>query len=259
MKKYDDDFLNGVWAKIEEKEENRKILEFISEDLSVSEKQSEIRMAKIFSRLGLSGIFGGMCDVIVVSFALTICICFFLWRAVCATPDLLYVQAFLGAPVLYTAMMALTFIKENQMNTYEIQMSCKYTFCHLIAFRMLIGGSLSLIFNLVHMVFLWQQFDVQLIRLLALSFSSVLIFACLLLAGMIYFKKQKLFFVFPGIWMLFNLGISLGFFDAYAGFVERIPVLVLGGIVLLGAVLMGVGTARLIKIDFRKGYAGCCS
>lgn len=244
-----DDFLNGIWERIQEKEEDTKLYQ------AFEEKEQER-----FGLLGLSGKFQiselmfGMWDVVCVSFLAAVLFVFMISWFFGVSGDYIYAAAFVSAPYLYGLTFILGWQKERQCLAYPLEMCCKYTFFHVLAARMLFCSFLGMSFNIVYLIVLAFRFDVDYVRMLALSFSALMIFSLLLAAGLSRGKRFLWAVLLGGLWVIVNLAGMCWQSEGYARLLQQIPIWALGVCAVLAASAYGYILCRLTSPSFRKGY-----
>lgn len=254
MKKTDQDFLNGMWDRVAQKEADIRLYEAVEDTLP----NKSVGMGGFFRNavfgLGLRELLFGMNDCLVVAMCIALMIFFFGYRLVGLDGDNVYVTAFLSAPSLYGAFFGLGWLKERQSNTYGLQMSCKYTFFHVLTARMLFAGATGLIFNLAYMIVLIAKYPADVLRLMAISFSSLMIFSLILVCFIERGKSIRNALIGVGLWMAVNAFIAWNFTTFYQNLLKQVPLALL---LIVGAAAMVFSLyelAKMTSLSFRKGY-----
>ncbi len=247
----DGKLIEGVWKRIEEKERNLKILD----GLERKNESNMLLVARDFlGRMGVKGLFYGIADVVAVSMLISVCvfigICIYLRQ----DPQCVYSMAFIFSPILYACIFCLAFVKETQINTVSVQMSCRYTFFHVLLFRMLLNSGLAVAFNLIYICTLNCLFDMNPLKALALSFSSLMLFSVMLLRSLRRRNKLAGFAETVAVWFGVNIQAFNGARDLYMGFIEQVPF----GVSVLAAFLFGAFYYRelkkIINIEYKRRY-----
>ena len=244
-------FMEEVWKKIEERERDLKILE----GLERKNERNMLLVAKEFlGRLGIKGVFYGMTDVIAVSMVISICIFVGIYIYLGLDSRYVYSMVFIFSPTLYTSVFCLSYIKEMQLNTINVQMSFRYTFFHVLIFRMLLNSGLAIAFNLIYIGTLKYSFHVNLAKALALSFSSLMLFSVMLVKSLGSRNKILGFAWVNIIWFGANVLAFQGINDLYMGFVDQIPISVLVFATFLFGALYYMELKKIICMNYKGRY-----
>lgn len=243
----DDKLIEGVWKRIEERERNLRILYGL-------ERKNESHMlpvAKEFlKRMGIKGLFCGIVDVVAVSMIISVCIfigiCIYLRR----DSEYVYSMAFIFSPTLYACIFGLAYVKEMQINTISVQMSCRFTFYHVLLFRMLLNSGLAIAFNLIYICTFNSLFDMNPVKALALSFSSLMLFSVMMLKALKRKNKLAGFAETVAVWFGVNILAFNGVRDLYMGFIDQIPF----SASVLAAFLFGTFYCRELKKMISMNY-----
>lgn len=252
MKEQEKNFLNGMWQKVQEKEENICLAQILAEEPVKTDMASFVK--EVFFGIGVKRLFSGMLDVIGIAFVVTLLAAMFILKLTFYNNINIHAAAFCSAPILYICVFLLSWLKEMQNGGLELQLSYKYTFFHVLAARMLGTSILGFAFNGIYTLALLIRYEADGIRLLAVSFSSLVLFSVLLLAGM---EKGKHF--------LWAAACGLGFITAnllamfllpewYGGLIGGIPVILLLAAGLLGFFVYLSQLLKLTSLSFRKEY-----
>ena len=244
-----DKLVEGVWKRIEEKERDLKILY----GLERKNESNMLSVAKEFlGRMGVKGLLCGIADVVAISMIISVCIfigiCIYLRR----DSEYVYSMAFIFSPTLYACIFCLAYVKETQINTISVQMSCRYTFFHVLLFRMLLNSGLAIAFNLIYICAFSQLFDMNPVKALALAFSSLMLFSVMMLKALRRKNKLVGFAETAAVWFGGNILAFNGVRDLYMGFIDEIPF----GVSAFAAFLFGVFYYRelkkMISINYRR-------
>ena len=244
-------FIEGVWKKIEERERDLRILD----GLEQRDENNMLLVAKEFlGRMGIKGLFCGITDVVAVSLVISICIVVGIYFYLGMQPQYIYSMVFTFAPTLYTSIFCLSYVKETQINTINVQMSSRYTFFHVLVFRMVLNSGLAMVFNLIYICTLNLWFEMNPMKALALSFSSLMLFSLMLLQSL---KRKNKFLGFAEInivWFGVNLLAFNGVRDFYIRLIDRIPFSVL----IVATFLFGACYCRelkkIISMNYKRRY-----
>ena len=246
-------FLEGMWARVEEKEQNEKLAK-------VWEKKTPRRGVAAFfwdlyRELGPGQLLAGMGDVFCLAFVISLLVLYLLMKCMAdlvASADLV---VFCASPVLYVCIFLLFWCKDVQNGCYGLHMSYKYTFFHVLAVRMLAASFLGMGGNGLYILVLFLQYKVDVIRLLAVSFSSLTCFSVLLLAGMERGRRVGWAVAVCGIWLVLHVTALLYFPQVYGAFLGWIPVYVFLATGLCSLWLYLRQLQYLTTLLFRKEYS----
>lgn len=146
-------------------------------------------LAQTLQAVGLRTLFFGEADCLFLS-ALCLLLCLLPAAAAAARQGPLGPMLFLLSPALYAALHLLTGWKEAQSGTLEWRQTCRISLSTMIALRMLIFGSVSVLVCVPANLLLWYLAggEVSLFWMIALSVSSLCLYGvvslyCLRLRG----------------------------------------------------------------------------
>ena len=244
-------FMEEVWRKVEEKERSLEILS----GLERKNESNMLLVAKEFlGRMGIKGLLSGIIDVIAVSVIISVCIFIGIYLYLGMGSQHIYSMVFIFSPTLYAGIFCLSYIKETQMNTLNVQMSCRYTFFHVLLFRMLLNSGMAIAFNLIYICTLNYRFDMNPVKALALSFSSLMLFSVLLLRSL---RSKNIFLSFTkitSVWFGANLLAFNGIRDLYMGFIDQIPIYVLVMATFLFGAFYYKELKTIISMNYKRRY-----
>ena len=216
--------IDGVWKRIDEKERDLKIIN----GLERKNESNLLPVVKEFlGRMGIKGLFYGIADVIAVSMVISICIFAGVYIYLGFDSQYVYSMIFIFSPTLYASIFCLSYVKEAQINTINVQMSCRYTFFHVLIFRMLLNSGLAILFNLIYICTLDSRFDMNPVKALALSFSSLMLFSVMLAKSLGSRNKLLGFIWVSAVWFGTNIFTFQGIKDLYMKLIDQIPMSVL--------------------------------
>ena len=244
-------FIEGIWKKIEERERDLKILD----GLEQRNENNMLLVAKEFlGRMGIRGLFCGITDVVAVSLVISVCIVVGIFFYLGWEPQYIYSMVFTFAPTLYTSIFCLSYVKETQINTINVQMSCRYTFFHVLVFRMVLNSGLAMVFNLIYICTLNHWFDINPVKALALSFSSLMLFSVMLLQSLRRINKLLGFAEINIVWFGVNLLAFNTVRDFYIRIIDQIPFSVLILAAFLFSAFYYRELKKLININYKRRY-----
>ena len=252
MKKQDEEFIRDVFRKAEEKEQSSRLARVLKEE---QQEPDLFLLLRTFCReAGMRGPYMEMGDVICLAFVVTV-LCFWgIYAALGQDPEQLLSAVFVSAPVLYGMVFALCWLKEVQNGTYSIQMSYRFTFFHILAVRMFGTSLLGLAVNGIYAVFLTFRCEVDGIRIFAVSFTSLMLFSLILLAGIRKGRSIGRGIAAGAGWMILQITASVLMNVWYQKILSAVPLLVLfaAGVLVLGIYIRELGS--LSGIQFRKEF-----
>lgn len=253
MNKTDKDFLDGMWDKVRVKQADMQLCQAVEEDLATGSKTDMMSFIRdAYSGIGIRQLLFGMSDCLVVVLFITLIIFYVCYHVAGNSIDTIYSIAFLSAPCLYGFFFLLGWQKEKQSNSYGVLMSCKYTFFHVLAARMLLAGVAGVGFNLAYLLLLIVKYPVELPRLIVISFTSLMLFSMLFAAAIQKGKNIRNALIVVGVWMALNLIAAFNMPALYQGFLMHIPLLAL---FMAGAAAMlfwMYGLYHMTTLSFRK-------
>lgn len=140
--------------------------------------------AELLLQLNFREIFFGVEDCLFISTLLAILCYLFPVTGAMAQSSSLYSFLFFISPLFYGSLHLLTVWKETMSGLYEWKMTCRCSLRQLTVLRMLIFGGVSVLATVAANVGLWLWIGRQLplLRMMGLSFSSLVLFALMQLA-----------------------------------------------------------------------------
>lgn len=206
---------------------------------------------EMYRSLGFRVIFHDMADVVFLSVMAMALVFYLLLESfkfnspnrgeVCTT-------LFTAAPTLYLLLCLLGFWKERMSDTYDVKMSCKFTVCHLTAFRMLLFSCACILANLALVAAFcaagvvtdfWQTFLV--------TASSLFLFSVLLLWSLFHGRGLVGPTLTAAAWLPANLFVRVLFPDGYERFLQTMPLCLHIAVTVVLACLYLAGLKRLIS------------
>lgn len=254
MKRQDEQFLQDIFDKTEEKEKNLRLAKALQKEMP-PEPDFFMLLWKLLRQAGVRGLFTELVDVIVLSFTVTI-LCFWgIYAALGQNADQLPGAVFVSAPILYGMVFLLSWLKEVQNGTFYIQMSYRNTFFHILAVRMFGSSLIGLLVNAVYAVFLALRCEADGIRIFAVSFTSLMLFSVILLTGLRKGGSVWKGMSAGGVWMGLQIAASALMKSWYQRMLAAVPLYVLfaAGIVILVIYLRELG--QISGVRFRKEFA----
>ena len=243
--------IEGVWQKVAEKERNIEL----ANGLDRRNETDLFYVAKDFlSRMGFKRLLDGMADVITVSMLISIIIFICIYRLIGRNPESIYSLVFIFSPILYASVFILSYIKEVQTNTFKLQMSCRYTFYHVLIFRMTINSGLAIVFNLFYICTLNSKFEINLLKALALSFSSLMLFSVLLLKVLRHRRKVLGFSATSAIWFGINYWAFNSMRGLYMQMIDQIPLGVLLLAIFIFIILYYKELKSMLTMSYKRRY-----
>ena len=172
--------------------------------------------------LGLKNVFYGIGDVLFIT--LSVAAAFFIVLANSAASlaqadDRIYGITFAASPVLYFIFFAISVIKEKSEGSFE--MVCRYTAIHLVSFRMFAAGIGCLLLNTAAAAVVTNFAEVQFADILAVSFSSLFLFALVMIISLLRFGVKGV--AVPAVLLAVCFWAST--FEKYCAFMKNVPII----------------------------------
>lgn len=206
---------------------------------------------EMYRSLGLRVIFHDMSDVVFLSAMAVFFVFYFLlgsFRGDFLSRNDVYTVLFTAAPTLYLLLCLLGFWKERMSGTYDIKMSCKFTVCHLTAFRMLLFSCVCILANLALVsVFCAAGFVVDFWQTFLVTASSLFLFSVLLIWSLLCGRGLAASTAAAAVWLPANLLIRSLFRGGYERFLQTMPLCLHIAVTIVLACLYFAGLKRLIS------------
>jgi len=244
-------FIEGVWKRIEEREQEIEILDALEREHG----KSMLSIARDFyGGMGIKRLFYGFSDVIAVAMVISVCIFIGVYLFLGLDARYVYSMLFIFSPTLYASIFFLSFIKEMQAKTFQVQMGCRYTFLHVMVFRMLMNSGMAVLFNIIYICTLNYRFGLHLNKALALSFSSLMLFSVILLKALEAKRKLLSFAWVNVLWFGVNFLVFHGLNHFYVSFIDQIPFSVLVVTIALCIACYYRELKKMLSRNYRRRY-----
>lgn len=208
---------------------NRQIDQIVT--VGLPPKKTFIQQLKeMYRQLGFKWLVNGMAEVL---FMLLLILAGLVFTAFTAEDFFkteqgsLQAFVFIASPILYLAACTMSFVNVKQAGLYQIEMTCKYNFFQLAAFRMLIFSLLTLGVNLVFIYLLSVIYsNVGFLSAFLLSATSLFFFSFMALFTIINLRLRLTKIVAAGGWGIANLGFILFSKPLYLHVLDQLPLYV---------------------------------
>lgn len=207
--------------------------------------------------LGIKNIFYGVYDVMLISLIVTGAVysAFFFWvNNLPHAEEKIYLFSFTFAPFMFALLFFLNFAKERSSDTFIIKMTCKYSFLHLLAYRMFVFSLLSVAANSIYILVLFSDFKISFVTVISLSLSALFVYSLLLIAMLIKFSTVKPVIALSVSWIAADILFYVYFKEFLMGFLKSVPLFVWMIIVAGAAILYFTSLPKLIS-KRRNKYA----
>lgn len=181
------------------------------------------------THMGLKNIFYGTYDTMAIAVSVFLAIGMAVPAMLHTDSDMLdklTVFMFAFSPMLFMLLYSLSYWKELGESVYPIKMTCKYNVHHLLAYRMLAASLASVVLNGVYVAVLCNRLSIPGITMVCISFSALFLFSLLLIMAVLRFHSLPAVIVLCAGWLLVNAIIGGLALDAYAMFLQAVPVVV---------------------------------
>lgn len=164
----------------------------------------------MYSGIGLRKLFLNSLDIAILSITVFIVagIVFPSSITLAAEADKLVIFLFGFSPLFFAINYGASLWKEHSFGTYAVKMTCRYTVQHLLAYRMLVSSLTGTILNGIYVVILCSRVELPLITMLCISFSSLFVFAMLLIILLLRYDSVISIVMLYGFWIFGNIVLS---------------------------------------------------
>lgn len=207
--------------------------------------------------LGIKNIFYGVYDVMLISLIVTGAVYTLFFFSVNNLPhaeEKIYLFSFTFAPFMFALLFFLNFAKERTSDTFIIKMTCKYSFLHLLAYRMFVFSLLSVVVNSLYILVLFSDFKISFVTVISLSLSALFVYSLLLIAMLLKFSTLKPVIAFSVLWIAADILLYVYSRDFLMGLLKSVPLFVWMIIVAGAAILYFTSLPKLIS-KRRNEYA----
>lgn len=201
--------------------------------------------------LGIEKILHGMYSVFFICFlimAVIYSVLSYQIRNIPNAENFVYLSAFSTSPLLFSLLSLLSYVKEKSSDTFLIKMTCKYTFFHLMAYRMFVFSLLSVITNSFYIVFSAVKLQISVISVLSISLSALFVYSACLVLCLIRFSSVKAPVLLSVLWCLILLSFFVFQTKIFINIIKAVPVVIWVIIAVVSAV---VYLKHLPQISFK--------
>ena len=208
-------------------------------------------------KLRIKNIFYGVYDVMLISLIVTGAVYTLFFFSINNLPNAeekIYLFSFTFAPFMFALLFFLNFAKERTSDTFIIKMTCKYSFLHLLAYRMFVFSLLSVVVNSLYILVLFSDFKISFVTVISLSLSALFVYSLLLIAMLLKFSTLKPVIAFSVLWIAADILLYVYSRDFLMGLLKSVPLFVWMIIVAGAAILYFTSLPKLIS-KRRNEYA----
>lgn len=230
-----------------ESEMRLHIASIVDEALPVTPSFSS-EVGKMYRQLGFRHLFRDLTEIVfVLVLGLGILVFMALFVLSNANTDGIYAFIFIVSPLLYLAIAIIFFADLRRRDTYQVEMSCRYNVYQLASLRMLTFAAVSLVVNIgfVCWIAISSQ-QVELLRGVLLSVSSLFLFAAAFLYGQLRGRTAVRRYGLIALWPLLNVGLWIVEPHGYLSLLSGIPLYAYAVLIVLGAAVYVSQTRRLL-------------
>lgn len=224
-----------------------QIASIVDEALPVTPSFSS-EVGKMYRQLGFRHLFRDLTEIVfVLVLGLGILVFMALFVLENANTDGVYAFIFIVSPLLYLAVAIIFFADLRRRDTYQVEMSCRYNVYQLASLRMLTFAAVSLVVNIgfVCWIAIASQ-QVDLLRGVLLSVSSLFLFAAAFLYGQLRGRTALSRYGLIALWPLLNVGLWIAEPHGYLSLLSGIPLYAYAMLIVLGAAVYVSQARRLL-------------
>lgn len=206
-----------------------------------------VYLGRLYRHIGLGFLMHGMRELfllVIAAYGFGIC-CYDKLSQTLANQSHLFIILF--SPLVFQLILFLSVLGEREQNTYEVEMTCKYTVYHVLALRMFLVSGFSILLNAIFCTALfWENGMTVLVRMIFLSATAL--FAYSLLYVSLLTKSARLIYqvLLYGAWLVGNVLFRLLLPMLYEYIVWQLPVVLHVFVWLLFAGIMGHKLSQFI-------------
>ncbi|WP_172194850.1 hypothetical protein [Saccharibacillus qingshengii] len=196
-----------------------------------------VYVAGMYRQLGFRHLFRDLTEIaFVLLLGLGILIFMALFAMENTNREGIYAFIFIVSPLLYLAVSVVFFADLQRRDTYQVEMACRYNVYQLASLRMLVFAGVCLILNIAFVCWIAAFYgNIDLLRGLMLSASSLFLFAAAFLYGLLRGRTGFGRYVPIALWPLLHTGLWIAKPGVYLSLLSDMPVLAYGALILLGA------------------------
>lgn len=201
-----------------------------------NKKSFYLYMKEMYQSIGFKNLFHDLSELIFIGVLLISIVVFgiiSIRNGYMISKEKIYTFIFIISPLYYllTNVFSLINVKEN--NTYDIEMICKYNLYQVSALRMLVFSVISILSSMAFVLGLHNQ--INLIRGIMISTTSIFLFSALLLYSMTKIKYYAARYIVIVGWIIGN-GVLLRLSsNQYFEFLQSIPLVVYALVAIISA------------------------
>lgn len=207
-----------------------------------------------FKELGFKNIFHDKNELIIITLVAILLIIAPISNLLYANINSLYKFIFIISPILYLSSVIFSFYNSKEKGAFDIEMTCKYNLYQLSAIRMFFFSLVSMLINTGLIVVVGGVFkQIDIIRMIIISITSILIFSTLLLYSLVKIKYKSFKYILIILWISINIFLSSIDYDGYIYFLMKAPLYIHLFISILCGILYVRNLNRLINYRQNKG------
>lgn len=163
---------------------------------------------------------------------------------------------FMLSPLVFLCLTAYSYYQKRSNNTFELEMTMKYTVFQLLVCRMLFFSGIAILINMSFILILSLKVEIDIFRLLLLSLTGLFLFSAGLLLSLYNGQVFKRSMVFIVAWVLGNTLLLNIVGQPYARVLDSLPIAVYS-ILLIGVLALYLYSIKRLMIKDQEGIFEC--
>lgn len=163
---------------------------------------------------------------------------------------------FMLSPLVFLCLTAYAYYQKQSNNTFELEMTMKYTVFQLLICRMFFFSSIAILVNMSFILILSLKVEIDIFRLLLLSLTGLFLFSAGLLLSLYNGQVFKRSMVFIIVWILGNTLLLNTVGQQYARVLDSIPIAVYS-VLLIGVLALYLYSIKRLMTKDQEGVFEC--
>ncbi|MFJ8101388.1 hypothetical protein [Lysinibacillus sp. NPDC096212] len=163
---------------------------------------------------------------------------------------------FMLSPLVFLSLTAYAYYQKRSNNTFELEMTMKYTVFQLLVCRMLFFSGIAILVNMSFILILSFKVEIDIFRLLLLSLTGLFLFSTGLLLSLYNGQVFNRSLVFIIAWILGNTLLLLTVGQQYARILDNLPIAVYS-VLLIGVLALYLYSFKRLMTKNQEGVFEC--
>lgn len=163
---------------------------------------------------------------------------------------------FMLSPFVFLSLTAYAYYQKRSNNTFELEMTMKFTVFQILVYRMFFFSGLAILVNTSFILALSLKFEIDVLRLVLLSLTGLFLFSSGLLLTLYYGQFFKRCVGFIGAWIVGNSLLLITVDQQYSKLLDTLPIAVYS-LLLVGVLVLHLYSFKRLLTKSQEGVVEC--